>query len=364
MTTKFFICPEFFNDKEKLILEIDGIGVSTFQFSSGVKALRLKNSLGDLVILPYQGMQIWSAYFRGRKLEMVSMFDEPKLTSSYLETYGGFFLHCGFTAMGVPSTLDKHPLHGELPNAPYQKVFLEIGIDENGSFLKVEGSYQYTVAFSHNYLASPSIKFYPNSSLFPVNFQAKNLKNSPMEYMYLAHINFRPVNGGKLVYSAPTTPNSVRVRRSIPSHIHPGPEYKDFLDELAVHPEIHQKITPELIFDPEVVFFIDYLSDSTGFAHTMQIHQDGSSDYVKHNPHILNHGVRWISRTLDQDAMGMILPATAEPEGYLKEKEKGNIHVLLPGETFSSEITVGILDHQETALMVNHINKVITNQQS
>jgi hypothetical protein len=182
-----------------------------------------------------------------------------------------------------------------------------------------------------------------------------------MEFMYLAHINFRPVNYGKLAYSADVSPQTVRIRKSIPSHIRPGPEYKKFLEELSIHPDMHHVISPDLVFDPEVVFFIDYLHDENQFAHTLQLHPDGSSDYVCHNPLILDHGIRWISRTPDQDAMGMILPATAEPEGYHAEKEKGNIKTLQAGEVFSCDMEMGVLDPSETMNMLNHISKIIQN---
>ena len=42
--------------------------------------------------------------------------------------------------------------------------------------------------------------------------------------------------------------------------------------------------------------------------------------------------MRWISRTPDQDCLGIVLPATAEPEGYSAEKAKGNVKVLGPGD--------------------------------
>jgi hypothetical protein len=75
---------------------------STFRYDSGVEALRIANKMGSLVLLPFQGQQIWSAEFGGRNLTMKSMFDEPRATTQYLENYGGFLLHCGATAMGVP----------------------------------------------------------------------------------------------------------------------------------------------------------------------------------------------------------------------------------------------------------------------
>ena len=82
--------------------------------------------------------------------------------------------------------------------------------------------------------------------------------------------------------------------------------------------------------DPEVVFFVDYTADRDGWAHSLQVHPDGTADYIAHRPDQLNHGVRWISRTPDQDTLGIILPATAESEGYTAEKAKGYLRTLAP----------------------------------
>ncbi len=359
MPARFFLHPNFFSPQETSFLEAGKLSVSTFIFDSGVLGLRLKNTRGELVMLPYQGMQIWSAEFAGRNLTMKSMFSQPRQTRSYLETYGGFLLHCGFTAMGVPTKDDSHPLHGELPNAPFENVVLESGKDHKGNYLSLTAEYQHTVAFSTNYIARPVVKIYEDSCIFTVELSVENLKKTPMEYLYLAHINFCPVNGGELVYTAAVSPETVRVRSSIPSHVKPGPGYREFLQELARHPERHHHITPELAFDPEVVLFIDYLADEAGWAHTLQIHPDGSADYVKHQPAILDHGVRWICRTPDQDAMGMIEAATAEPEGYLAEKAKGNVKILDPGAVFSYRLEMGVLDPTQTRDMVAHIQKII-----
>jgi hypothetical protein len=40
-------------------------------------------------MLPFQGQQIWDAWFDERRLTMRSMFPEPKPTREYLDTYGG-----------------------------------------------------------------------------------------------------------------------------------------------------------------------------------------------------------------------------------------------------------------------------------
>ncbi len=339
--------PFYFTERERPLLEVGSLAASVFRYDSGVCAIRLKNELGEIVSLPFQGQQIWSAQFLSRTLTMKSMFSDPRPTRDYLSNYGGFLLHCGATAMGTPSAQDTHPLHGELPNAPYQKAAIHFGEDDQGTFLGVGGQYQHTIAFSTNYVAEPLVKLYAGSSVLRLAMRVTNLAHNDMPLMYLAHVNFRPVDQGRLVYSALPTPDHVRVRKSIPSHIQAKPGYREFIDELAAHPEKHHVFSPGLVFDPEVVFFIDYLTDGDGWAHSLQVHPDGGADYVRHRPQELSKGVRWICRTADQDALGIVLPATAEPEGFLAEQAKGNVRRLGPGETFSCRYEAGALDAQQ-----------------
>jgi hypothetical protein len=137
--TIIHLTPENFSEKEITLVENSPLSASTFRFDSGVSGIRLRNELGSLVLLPFQGQQIWSAEFHGRNLTMKSMFSQPRPTRQYLDTYGGFLLHCGATAMGVPTKDDSHPLHGELPNAPFQHAYLAVGEDERGLYLGAGG---------------------------------------------------------------------------------------------------------------------------------------------------------------------------------------------------------------------------------
>jgi len=348
--TVFHLHPSFFGEAERALAASGELAATAFVYPSGVQALRLSNAVGSIVVLPFQGQQIWDAQFHGRTLTMRSMFDQPYPNVEYLRTYGGFLLHCGATAMGVPAAGDTHPLHGELPNARYQTAYLLAGEDERGSYLAVGGEYRHTVAFATNYVARPLVKLYAGSSRLAVSLT--------MELMYLAHANFRPVDYGRLVYSAPCTPQHVRVRSSIPSHVRPAPGYHEFLEELAAHPDKHNVLAPGLAFDPEVVFFVDYLADAAGWAHSMQLHPDGSADFISHRPEQLDHGVRWISRTPDQAALGMVLPATAEPEGYSAEKAKGNVKTLSGGAQWRCDMEMGALKADEAQAMAAEIERI------
>ena len=347
-----------FLDLEKPLAELGHLKASTFLFPSGVHGIRLQNDVGQMVVLPFQGQQIWSLEFFGRNLTMKTMFDMP-YNAPYLQTYGGFLIHCGATAMGVPGAGDNHPLHGELPNAPYQTAQLLIGEDAKGRYLAVSGAYQHTVAFAFNYKAKPMVKLYENSSKIDVHFELENLKNSSMELMYMAHVNFRPVDNSELKYSAVTSSDTVRVRTSIPSHLNPPPGYAKFLEQLSQNPGLHHKLKPGLSFDPEVVFYIDYLADQDGWAHSLQVHPSGVSDYIAHKPSQLGHGVRWISRTPDQDCLGIVLPATAEPEGVTAERAKGNIKTLEAHGVFSLDLEIGALLETETTRVEATIESLI-----
>jgi hypothetical protein len=279
---------------------------------------------------------------------MRSMFEQPFPTTDFLATFGGFLQHCGATGMGAPGPQDRHPLHGELPNAPYPSAFLVAGQDEHGAYLGLGGAYRHTEAFRYNYLARPLVKLYAGSSLLHISMTITNLKASPMPLMYLAHINFRPVDYGRLVYSAVCDPRHMRVRRQAPAHVEVTPAYRDFIARLAARPEKHLLLEPGLAFDPEVVFLVDYLPGPDGWAHALQVHPDGSADVVRHRPEQLPCGIRWICRTPDQDALGMEA-GTAEVDGYTAEKEKGHLKELGAGQVFHCELQAGMLTPQEAA---------------
>jgi hypothetical protein len=346
-----------FGETEKSLTEAAGFKISTFRYSKGVEALRIQNTRGEIIVLPFKGHQIWRCVFDGRDLTMKSMFEEPVPNVPYLECYGAFFIHCGATAMGAPGPTDRHALHGELPNAPYQKGW--IIIDEAKGTCSIVGTYQYTVAFSYNYLATSTHVMGADSTLLDVSLAVENLKKSPMDLMYLAHANFRPVDDGELFYSAPATPEAVRVRRSIPAHVTPLPGYPEFLADLVRNPSLHHTLKSDLAFDPEVAFMIDMKAGKDGFAHALLRRPDGTSDYMRYRPEQCPQCARWICRTPDQDAIGMAFPTTSGLEGYAAEKKNGLYVKLEGGATWRVDMRMGVLSKGETEAVVKEIKAIV-----
>ena len=355
---KFNLNPDFFQYQESKVIQTDSLSATLFRYKSGVCGVRLINSTGNIELLTSQGQQIWKAHFEGRDLQMKTFFEEPVQTRDFLKNFGCFMLHCGALRVGSPSSGESHPLHGELPNAPYQNAWLVYGEDNKEHYLSLCGRYEHREFFGAHYSAEPEVRLHENSSEIEISMKIKNLSNKQMELMYLCHINFMPVNDSRIEYSTNYSPDTIKIRSAIPSHIKPDPGYIKLIDELKLYPELHHQVNKKLKADPELVFYIDYSADESGKCYTLQIHPDGKSDYVCHIKNQLPKAIRWISRTPDHDAIAIVEPATCQVDGYHVEKEKGNVLILNPGDEFACDIIAGALNVSRTNQVLKRIEQI------
>ena len=356
MGGKIFLYEDFFSNQKRTIFKNDAFCVTAFKYSSGVSALTIENSKGYVTVLPYMGQMIWDMEFLEHNLVMKSIFDEPEICyEAYGESYGCLLMHCGLTAMGVPSANDKHKQHGELPIAKYKDIYILADEDEKGKYISLVGTYYHKRAFALNYEFIPEYRLYENASTIDINIQINNKKDLPLEYFYLCHINYRPVDGAKLIYSAKH--ENIYLHSDVPS-THPK-ETRDYIERLSKDITIMDTVDKTTqSYNPEILFTCKYDADENGNAYTMQHLPDGYSCYVCHRPEELPIGVRWIGRTEDEDAMGMVLPATGEHKGYIHCKEHGYEKYINPGESVSIHINIGILSPNESEELKNKINNI------
>jgi hypothetical protein len=325
------------NARETCIAEFGDIAAHSFRFARGPQGLRLTTPMGEVVILPFQGQQIWDATFFGRSLRMKSMFDEPRDTGDFLETYGALLIHCGATAIGPPGEGDTHPPHGELPNARFETAWLCFGEDDAGPYAKLSGSFRHTVAFQTDYQFIPSLRIGTGSTKIDVQVRLRNLKKSPMQLMYLAHVNFRPENSMVLHDNA----TGLRLREDLPSHVTPNESYVATMARLKQNPNVHRTISQSDSYDPEVVMALDFDAPE---AICLAERPDGFGDFIRYDRAALPHAVRWMSRTADQDCLGLALPGTAEPDGLLRIQQNGQARTLGAGEVYECNYQIGSVD--------------------
>lgn len=337
-TVRIPLVARAFCHDEMTIAETEDFVVSGFQYPAGVAGLRVVNRRGEFVVLPFQGQQIWDARFDGRRLTMKSMFEQPRRTNDFLRNYGALLIHCGITAVGPPGPQDNHPPHGELPNADFDDAWFEF----HGDRIAVCGSYRHTVAFQTDYVFLTRIGIGANGAVFDVDISVENKKRSSMDLFYLAHVNFRAADCVSITDNA----SSYRIRADLPSHVTPGLAFLEMVARLKENPAEHLNIASGSAFDPEIVLYPQFENQE---AVAIATHTDGSSDVIRYQTKQLRHALRWISKTPDQECLGLSLPATCEGEGLRREIQKGHAIEIEPQGTWCASYSFGLIDPAETA---------------
>lgn len=342
---RIYLKKEFFSEKEFVLVEHGNMKATAFRYSTGIEAVKVENEKGYFIILPFKGQQIWRIHFLGKDLQMKTMMDEPIPTKVYLQTYGAFLLHCGIAAFGCPQKEDTHPQHGEIPNADYQSAYIDCGED----YIAVGGQYDYDESFVRNYSFRPECRLYAGETVLKIHVELENRRQKPMEYMYLCHINFRPEDGAELIYSADYDSEHIKVHKVVGDNLpkEQAEKLRTYMDQVEQAPALHHKVGAEgQIYDPEICFTVRYKGDESNRAYTLQYTEEGAC-YVSHPVDVLPLAIRWISRTGDEDSMGMVLPATAEHLGYTYAKKNGQIKILPGNEKLEFSIEAGYLEAKE-----------------
>lgn len=346
-----------FGESRRTVAGSGSLRATAFRYPSGVAALAIENGAGTATLLPFQGQQIWDAHFLDRRLTMRSMFDEPRPTRDYLANYGAFFLHCGGTSMGNPGPADTHPLHGELPNLPYDTAQLVFGQDESGAYMELTGTARDTRAFHHDFIVRPCLRLYEEATAFEASIEVANKAGRPLPFLYLGHINFRPVDGGVLLDALRDDRAGIAFRQP---HL-PADEaeaVRAYHRAVADDPTSHRRIAPGVPVLPEMVATMMPAAGADGWTHALHRHPDGGADFVSHRPRELPYLVRWMTRGPDQDALGVSLPATAPPNGLAAATANGQLVWIAPGDAFRTEMRFGALDAAAARRMEDTIGSI------
>ncbi|MGX2975315.1 aldose 1-epimerase family protein [Ursidibacter arcticus] len=338
MNYKLHLSKSLFLSQETILLENEYFKISCFKYTSGVEALRLSNSKGYLVVLPYYGQMIWDAVFEGHNLCMKNMFNEPKLGSSIIDTYGCFSFHSGLLCNGCPSPEDNHPLHGEFPCAQMDNCWLEISDNK----ISVISQYEYVKGFGHHYLSKPSVVLYQDSSLFNINLSVTNLSSVKMPLQYMCHMNYCYEEGASFEQNIPE--DIIELRESIPAHVIPTPKWLDFNNSLKKSKSTLTKLTQSELYDPEIVFFMDNLSKYQDKLVYRMISPKGHIYRTEFSSDQFNYATRWVLYNADQQVAAFVLPATCRPEGFKAAQKNNSLIFLNPYETKEFSVLTGIED--------------------
>ena len=336
MTTRIALWRALFDECPRVLLENQDFTVTAFRYASGVEGLRVQNSRGHLVILPWLGQMIWDAQFDGHDLTMRNMFSQPKPASEVVATYGCFAFHSGLLANGCPSPEDSHPLHGEMACAAMDGAWLEL----DGDSLRVGGRYEYVMGFGHHYQARPQVEMRKASALFAIRMAVTNLASVTMPLQYMCHMNYAYVANAILRQNIPQ--QALKLRESVPAHVKPTPQWLAFNQRILQGEASLTTLDDPDSYDPEIVFFADKLDSWTDTPEFSMTAPDGTTFVTRFSSAEFNYVTRWILYNGDQQVAAFALPATCRPEGALAAERSGTVIRLAPQETRTFTVTTGI----------------------
>ncbi|MCR4607953.1 MAG: hypothetical protein K5771_09530 [Oscillospiraceae bacterium] len=353
------LLPVFFTDRERIFYSSDDFTVSLFRYESGVEAVKISNSLGYIVVLPYMGQMIWEACFCGQSIGMKSKYTQPKRVKEFFETDGCYLMHCG--PRRICEFDDKYGLVlGELPIAEYDEACLIIDEDERGKFAAVSGSYVYNKHRGDQYVAEPIARVYSDSSVIKVTMKITNTSGYPMDYMFLFHTNNRARDGGRFVQ--PLHWDRKDMSMFVPlTEDGLVPDSKVVFREFQKDPAALRQLGCGTEYLPEFCIHLNNpVADEEGMYHFMQVDPDGSADYTgvpADGP--LNIFARWLTRGADHSAVSLCQPSSCGIDGHDKEKAAGHVPSIQPGDSLTATVYMGLLKPDEAAVMEKKILSLI-----
>ncbi len=309
-----------------------------------VRAVDVRTGSGlRFLVAADRGMDIADASYRGVPLAWISPtgvthpahYEEPGL--GWLRSFhGGLLVTCGPTYLGEPCTDEgvELGLHGRASNTPAREVSVRQDWDDAGEeyAISVSGRVREASVFGPNVELFRTIRTRLGSSTVSVSDRVTNLGWEPAPLMVLYHMNF----GWPLV--------DERAELLLPpcEDVPRDEDARAGLDRARMF----EKPTPG---SREKVYSRDVPADETGFAHVGVVNRALRPPLgvaVSFRKRELPRLIQWKMMGRGTYVCG-IEPANCLVEGRAKERERGTLEFLQPGEAREFELSVSVLDSEE-----------------
>lgn len=314
----------------------DGVG-------RGVRTARMHNSSGlALQVLIDRGLDLYGAQYHGMPLAWVSStgpthpaYFEPRGLGWLRGFYGGLLLTCGMSSIGSPEVDNGEELglHGRISNLPAGQVSYGGFWQGDEYYVFIEGQIRETRIFGENLLLKRRIRARLGEPAVIIEDTVINEGYQPSPHMLLYHVNagFPLVAAGTRL-KAPTLTVMPR-------------------DDDALHGmEKYNVFGPPAAGYREQVFYHTMQADGDGFVR-VELSSSTSQDglplgmYVRYRQAELPCFVEWKMMGQGVYAAGLE-PSTNWVSGRSKERERGALTILQPGEVRNYYLEIGIVkDH-------------------
>jgi hypothetical protein len=293
----------------------------------------------NFTVLPDRGMDIPYAEYKGQPLcwrsstgELHPSYYEPEGLSWLRGFYGGLLATCGMTYAGVPCVDEGKELglHGRASYTPAKNIWVDGEWQGDDYVIWVQGKVRETSMFGENVVLTRKIWTKLGESKLYMSDIIENLAFEPVPHMYLYHINigFPIVDEDSILLSASadTTPRDA---------------------EAVVDAENYYKFQAPTPGYKEKVYYHEMKTDENGYAYSALVNKkfnngQGFGCYIKYLKSQFPRFVEWKMNGEGTYAVGME-PANCLVEGRKKERIRGTLLFLEPGQKCEYNLEIGVL---------------------
>ncbi len=306
----------------------------------GVRAIDFKTGSGfNFTVIPDRGMDISYAEYQGASLAYIS--PTGTLAPSFYESqglgwlrgfYGGLLVTCGLTYAGAPSIDNGQELglHGRASYIPARNLWVDGEWDGDTYVMWAQGKVREAAVFGENVCLTRKIWARLGESRLFIEDVAENLGFERTPHMILYHINI----GFPLLDSSAELITASQDVRPRDENARPGlEECFCFSDPIPGY--------------AEQVFYHEMKMDQDGhvwvaLVNTSFKNGQGLGIYVKYSKSELPNFVQWKMIGEGLYVVGLE-PANCGVEGRAKERERGTLQFLEPGEKRYYNLEIGVL---------------------
>ncbi|MDO8681886.1 MAG: aldose 1-epimerase family protein [Armatimonadota bacterium] len=323
---------------------------------AGLRAIEFRTGSGfNFTVLADRGMDISSCDYSGQSLSWQSStgnvapeFYEPEGLKWLRTFYGGLVCTCGVTYAGAPCVDEGEELglHGRFSHIPAKNVCVDSEWQGDDYVIWAQGKIRETRVFGENIVVTRKIWTKLGENRFWLRDIVENIGFDTVPHMMLYHINggFPAVDADSELLS-PTL--SAKPRDT----------------EAEVEKELYNKFPAPSVGFKERVYYHDMATDNEGAVYTALVNKNfnngqGFGFYVKYIKSQLPRFIEWKMNCAGTYVVGME-PANCLVEGRDKDRARGILQFLQPGEKREYELEIGALpSNNEIAELEERIRKI------
>jgi hypothetical protein len=343
-------------DLEKRIghlLQVAGVRILELQegVEKGVRVADVRTGSGlRFQISLDRGMDISAAEYKGIPLAWRSVAGDvhPAYYDSrgmeWLRGFpGGLMTGCGLSSAGAPSVDEggEFGLHGRLSNTPAANVHARTEWQGNNCKFIVGGEIREGALFREHLLLRRAIEVELGGSVITYRDTIVNtgVRTTPLMMLYHINLGWPLIDDGAtlLLNATSSTPRDAEATKGVHEARHipaPTPGYK------------------------EQVFYHDLVADDKGLATALLENPTLRIGlFVQFRKRELKRFVQW-KMVGEQEYVLGLEPANCHVSGRAKERERGTLEHLEPGEQREFLLHIGILDGSDAIQHFTHENKL------